>query len=54
MSIRVQTALPLLSALLLATTAAAHAQLASKITHYDVSKTRNISAVHDGSPLTSR
>ena len=48
MSIRVQTALPLLSAVLLATTAAAHAQLASKITHYDVSKTRNIGAVHDG------
>lgn len=38
----------LLSAALLATTAGAHAQLASKITHYDVSKTRNLKAVHDG------
>jgi len=40
--------LALLSAALLATAGAANAQLASKITHYDVSKTRNISAVHDG------
>jgi mannose-6-phosphate isomerase-like protein (cupin superfamily) len=35
-------------AALLMGTASANAQLASKITHYDVSKTRNISAVHDG------
>ena len=40
--------LALLSAALLATTAGANAQLASRITHYDVSKTRNIGAVHDG------
>ena len=40
--------LALLSAALLMGTASASAQLASKITHYDVSKTRNISAVHDG------
>ena len=40
-------ALPLLSAALLAATTA-HAQLASKITHYDLSKTQNIKAVHDG------
>ena len=40
--------LALLSAALLATTVAANAQLASKITHYDLSKTRNIKAVHDG------
>jgi len=40
--------LALLSAALLATAGAANAQLASKITHYDVSKTRNIGAVHDG------
>jgi len=40
--------LALLSAALLATASAANAQLASKITHYDVSKTRNIGAVHDG------
>jgi mannose-6-phosphate isomerase-like protein (cupin superfamily) len=38
----------LLSAAVLAGTAAASAQLASKITHYDVSKTQNIKAVHDG------
>ena len=40
--------LPLLSAALLASTAMAQAQLASKITHYDVSKTANLKAVHDG------
>ena len=40
-------ALPLLSAAVLAATAA-HAQLASKITHYDLAKTQNIKAVHDG------
>src|ERR1044071_3715348 len=40
--------LALLSAGLLATTVAASAQLASKITHYDLGKTRNIKAVHDG------
>src|SRR5689334_8419790 len=43
--------LPLLSALLsaaLLVSTAAHAQLASKITHYDVSKTANLKAVHDG------
>lgn len=39
--------LSLLSAALLVSTAA-HAQLASKITHYDVSKTANLKAVHDG------
>ena len=38
----------LLSAALLASTAAANAQLASKITHYDVSKTATLKAVHDG------
>jgi mannose-6-phosphate isomerase-like protein (cupin superfamily) len=38
----------LLSAALLAGTVCANAQLASKITHYDVSKTRNLKAVHDG------
>jgi len=43
--------LPLLSAALLASTAvstSSWAQLASKITHYDVSKTANLKAVHDG------
>ncbi len=40
--------LALLSAALLAGTAAANAQLASKITHYDVTKTANLKAVHDG------
>jgi len=40
--------LPLLSAALLASTAMVQAQLASKITHYDVSKTANLKAVHDG------
>jgi len=43
--------LPLLSAVLLASTAvstSSWAQLASKITHYDVSKTANLKAVHDG------
>src|SRR3954470_24279397 len=39
--------LALLSAALLVSTAA-NAQLASKITHYDVSKTANLKAVHDG------
>jgi len=41
---------PLLSAALLATAVQtpAYAQLASKITHYDLSKTRNLKAVHDG------
>jgi mannose-6-phosphate isomerase-like protein (cupin superfamily) len=47
MSARITKALPLLSAAVLAATAA-HAQLASKITHYDLSKTQNIKAVHDG------
>jgi len=37
-----------LTAALLVTATAAQAQLASKITHYDVSKTRNIDKVHDG------
>ena len=36
-----------IAALLLGATAA-NAQLASKITHYDVSKTANLKAVHDG------
>jgi len=40
--------LALTAALLLTATTAAQAQLASKITHYDVSKTRNLKAVHDG------
>ena len=35
-------------AALLLGTVAANAQLASKITHYDVSKTANLKAVHDG------
>jgi mannose-6-phosphate isomerase-like protein (cupin superfamily) len=37
-----------LAATLLLTATAAQAQLASKITHYDVSKTANLKAVHDG------
>jgi len=37
-----------LTAALLLTATAAQAQLASKITHYDVSKTANLKAVHDG------
>jgi mannose-6-phosphate isomerase-like protein (cupin superfamily) len=40
--------LALLSATLLVSTTASHAQLASKITHYDVAKTANLKAVHDG------
>jgi mannose-6-phosphate isomerase-like protein (cupin superfamily) len=40
--------LALTAALMLAAAPAAHAQLASKITHYDVSKTANLKAVHDG------
>ena len=40
--------LALTAALLLTATAAAQAQLASKITHYDVAKTANLKAVHDG------
>lgn len=40
--------LPLLSAALLLSATAANAQLASRITHYDLSKTRKIDAVHDG------
>jgi mannose-6-phosphate isomerase-like protein (cupin superfamily) len=36
------------AAVLLLSAGAAHAQLASKITHYDLSKTKNIKAVHDG------
>ncbi|HYS46415.1 MAG TPA: cupin domain-containing protein, partial [Rhizomicrobium sp.] len=40
--------LPLLSAALLVSATAAHAQLVAKITHYDLSKTQNIKAVHDG------
>ncbi len=39
----------IIAAALLLTTAAAHAQtLASRITHYDLAKTANIKAVHDG------
>jgi mannose-6-phosphate isomerase-like protein (cupin superfamily) len=37
-----------LTAALLMTATAAQAQLASKITHYDVAKTANLKAVHDG------
>jgi mannose-6-phosphate isomerase-like protein (cupin superfamily) len=37
-----------LAAALLLTATAAHAQLAAKITHYDVSKTASLKAVHDG------
>jgi mannose-6-phosphate isomerase-like protein (cupin superfamily) len=37
-----------LTAALLLTATAAQAQLASRITHYDVSKTANLKAVHDG------
>ncbi len=37
-----------LTAALLLTATGAQAQLASKITHYDVSKTANLKAVHDG------
>lgn len=37
-----------LTAALLLTATAAQAQLASKITHYDVAKTANLKAVHDG------
>ena len=40
--------LSLLCAALLASSVAAHAQLASKITHYDLGKTQNLKAVHDG------
>jgi len=40
--------LALTAAALLATTVAANAQLASKITHYDLGKTQNLKAVHDG------
>jgi len=40
--------MPLLSAVLLLSGTAAYAQLASKITHYDLSKTQNLKAVHDG------
>jgi len=40
--------LPLLSAALLVSATAAHAQLVAKITHYDVAKTANLKAVHDG------
>jgi mannose-6-phosphate isomerase-like protein (cupin superfamily) len=36
------------AAILLLSAGAANAQLASKITHYDVGKTRNLKAVHDG------
>ena len=38
----------ILTAALLLTATAAHAQLASKITHYDVNKTASLKAVHDG------
>lgn len=38
----------ILAAALLLTATAAQAQLASKITHYDVSKTASLKAVHDG------
>src|SRR5258707_518480 len=48
MSRHLRTTLPLLCAALLATSVAAQAQLASKITHYDLGKTQNIKAVHDG------
>ena len=41
-------ALPLLSAALLVSSATANAQLASRITHYDLGKTKEIKAVHDG------
>jgi mannose-6-phosphate isomerase-like protein (cupin superfamily) len=41
-------ALPLFAAALLVSATAANAQLASKITHYDLSKTRELKAVHDG------
>jgi mannose-6-phosphate isomerase-like protein (cupin superfamily) len=44
----VRKALPLLSAALLLSATAASAQLAAKITHYDLGKTREIKAVHDG------
>src|SRR5690349_17256146 len=40
--------LVLLSAALLISATASHAQLASKITHYDVAKTATLKAVHDG------
>jgi mannose-6-phosphate isomerase-like protein (cupin superfamily) len=41
--------LPLLSAALLVSATTANAQtLASRITHYELSKTRNLKAVHDG------
>ena len=43
----IPTTLPMICAALLATSAA-HAQLASKITHYDLGKTQNLKAVHDG------
>jgi len=43
----IPTALPMICAALLATSAA-YAQLASKITHYDLGKTQNLKAVHDG------
>ncbi|HKB95435.1 MAG TPA: cupin domain-containing protein [Rhizomicrobium sp.] len=44
-----KTVLPLLSAaLLLLSATAANAQLASRITHYDLNKTKEIKAVHDG------
>jgi mannose-6-phosphate isomerase-like protein (cupin superfamily) len=36
------------AALLLAVPVAAHAQLASRISHYDLAKTNNLKAVHDG------
>lgn len=45
---RITFALPLFSAALLASGVAAQAQLASKITHYDLAKTQTIKAVHDG------
>jgi mannose-6-phosphate isomerase-like protein (cupin superfamily) len=38
----------LLTATLLLASTSVHAQLASKITHYDVKKTANLKAVHDG------
>src|SRR5882762_1216094 len=43
-----KTVLPLLSAVLLLSATAANAQLASRITHYDLGKTKEIKAVHDG------
>src|SRR6267154_1128945 len=44
-----KTVRPLLSAaLLLLSATAANAQLASRITHYDLNKTKEIKAVHDG------